>query len=349
MITIRRKRVRLGVAGLGSAGRRHAETVANCLANTELAGLVDTNETAVQEFSELFGVPSMRFEELLAEETVDGVVLATPTPLHPAMIEEAARAGKHVFCEKPLSLDMQSSVQAVQVAQQSGIHLQVGFVRRFDPDWREARERIRAGEIGDVYFFRAGQREKIDYTADLSYIEQVGNFFQDVMVHEFDVARWMVGEIVEVNAWGVSPTQPNLTEVGDAQVLCVQVRFANGAIGSIDGTMLSKHGYDCYTEVLGQEGAIRIGYGTRASDVVSMAAGQACTGYPLDFRKRFAAGFVGEIEHFAKSILTDTPPEVQGHDALASYAVAEAATKSLHTKRPVEVSALPIGGSGSGV
>lgn len=339
-----RRRARLGVVGLGVAGHRHAETVASCLANAELAALVDANDAVAQQLSDRFGAPRVDYEQLLADDAIDGVVLATPTPLHPAMIEQAAQAGKHVFCEKPLGLDMQSSAHAVEVAKRRGIHLQVGFVRRFDPDWREARERIKAGEIGDVYFFRAGQREKIQYT-DLSYIEQVGNFFQDVMVHEFDVARWMVGEIVEVSAWGASPTQPELREVGDAQVLCVQIRFANGALGSLDGTMLSSYGYDCYTEVLGQGGAIRIGYGARSTDVVALKDAQSNVGYPLDFRKRFSAGFIGELEHFANAILTDTPPEVQGHDAIASYALAEAASESLRLNRAVTVEAVPEAGA----
>jgi myo-inositol 2-dehydrogenase/D-chiro-inositol 1-dehydrogenase len=322
--------------GLGVAGRRHAETVASCLANAELAALVDASDAVAKELSERYGAPRVGYDDLLADETVDGLVLATPTPLHPEMIEQAAEAGKHVFCEKPIGLDLQRSVAAVEAAERSGIHFQVGFVRRFDPDWRAARERIEAGEIGDVYFFRAGQREKIHYP-DLAYIDQVGNFFQDVMVHEFDVARWMVGEVAEVNAWGATPTQPELRQIGDAQVLCVQLRFANGAIGSIDGTMLSSYGYDCYTEVLGREGAIRIGYGTRSSDVISIANGQASAGYPVDFRKRFSAGFIAEVEHFANSIVSGAAPDSSGRDALASYVIAEAATESMRSNRSVSV------------
>jgi predicted dehydrogenase len=339
-----RRRARLGVVGLGVAGRRHAETVGSCLANAELVALVDANAAVAKELSERYEAPCVDYAELLADDAVDGVVLATPTPLHPQMIKQAAQAGKHVFCEKPIGLDMQSSIEAVEVAEQSGIHFQVGFVRRFDPDWQAARDQIKAGEIGDVYFFRAGQREKIHYT-DLSYIDQVGNFFQDVMVHEFDVARWMVGEVVEVNAWGATPTQPELQQIGDAQVLCVQLRFANGAIGSIDGTMLSSHGYDCYTEVLGRSGAIRIGYGTRSTDVISIADGQSNTGYPVDFRRRFGAGFIAELQHFAQSILTGAQPETQGRDALASYALAEAASESMRTNRPVAVSPAPEAGA----
>ncbi|HEV7941516.1 MAG TPA: Gfo/Idh/MocA family oxidoreductase [Solirubrobacteraceae bacterium] len=336
----RQRRARLGVVGLGVAGRRHAETVACCLSNAELAALVDANEAVVKEFSERYDAPRVNYEQLLADDAIDGIVLATPTPLHPQMIAQAAQAGKHVFCEKPIGLDMQGSVEAVAAAERSGIHLQVGFVRRFDPDWRAAQERIAAGEIGEVYFFRAGQREKIHYD-DLSYIDQVGNFFQDVMVHEFDVARWMVGDVVEVSAWGATPTQPELREVGDAQVLCVQLRFANGAIGSLDGTMLSGHGYDCYTEVLGQQGAIRVGYGTRSADAIFLSAGEARTGYPVDFRKRFGAGFIAEVGHFASSILGEVAPAANGRDALASYALAEAATESMRSGNAVTVAPVP--------
>jgi predicted dehydrogenase len=334
------RQARLGVVGLGAAGSRHARTVASDAVNAELAAVVDPRDDVAEDFARRLGAPRATYAELLADPSVDGVVLATPTPMHPAMIEQAAEAGKHVFCEKPLSLDMASSARAVEAAERHGISLQVGFVRRFDPDWRDARERICSGQLGEVYFFRAGQRERIDYS-DLSYIEQVGNFFHDVMVHEFDVARWMVGEVVEVNAWGANPTNPKLGDVGDAQVTCVQLRFANGALGTIDGTMLSRHGYDCYTEVLGHEGAIRIGYGSRTTDVVAIAAGQAQVGYPTDFRERFRTAFIGEIEHFADAILEQRAPAVGGLDALAATAIAEAATESLLSGRTAAVRAAP--------
>jgi len=265
------------------------------------------------------------------------VVIATPTPLHPQMIKQAAWAGKHVFCEKPLGLDLAASAEAVAVAEERGILLQVGFVRRFQPAWQDARQRIRAGAIGEVYLFRAGQREKIAYE-DTSYIEQVGNFFQDVMVHEFDLALWMVGPIDEVNAWGANQTNSSLDEIGDTQTACVQVRFANGALGTLDGTMLSSHGYDCYTEILGQRGAIRVGFDARATDTVEIAAGAASLRFPTDFRKRFREGFVGEIHAFADSILTGAPVAVGGRDGLEASALAEAATESLRCAAPVRVS-----------
>jgi predicted dehydrogenase len=337
-----KKRARLVVVGLGSAGSRHAQTVANYLPNAELASIVEPGDPKGADWSQRLAVPRTTYAEALANDAIDGVVLATPTPLHPEMINEAAAAGKHVFCEKPLGLDLPSSVSAVQAAEQAGIILQVGFVRRFDPDWADARHRVKAGEIGEVYFLRAGQREKITYTDDPSYIEEVGNFFQDVMIHEIDVARWIVGEIVEVHAWGTNPGNANLNQLGDAQVASVQLRFASGAIGSLDGTMLSAHGYDCYTEVLGRSGAIRIGYGCRTADVVMLAGGGASFGRPTDFRVRFEAGFVAELRAFADAILFERPSPVDGWEGLASYAVAEAATESYLSGAPAKVPAVAM-------
>lgn len=340
------KKVRLGVVGLGAAGSRHAETAANRLAHVELAAIVDANDVVAEDFSRRLDARRLDYGELLADGTVDGVVLATPTPTHPPMIEEAARAGKHIFCEKPLGLDMSASVHAVQVAQQQGVFLQVAFVRRFDHDWADAQARIKEGEIGEVYFFRASHRDKIVYT-DLSYIGQVGNFFQDVMVHDFDVARWMIGEVEEVSAWGANPTFPQMREIGEAQVACVQLRFASGAIGSIDGSMLANHGHDCHTEVLGQEGAIRVGYGARTTDVVSIVNERASHRVHRDFRKRFEAGFIGELEHFADSIINETQPKVDGQDGLAAYAIAEAASESLRAGRPVKVADIEAAAAGA--
>ena len=157
------------------------------------------------------------------------------------------------------------------------------------------------------------------------------------MVHEFDLALWMVGEIIEVNAWGSSPTRPQLREIGDAQVACVQLRFANRAIGVLDGTMLAPHGVDCYTEVLGATGVMRVGFGSHAADLALLAAGQAQVGFPTDFRERFCDAFVGEIEHFANAILENRRPDVDGHDGLAASAVAEAAGESFVSGRVTRV------------
>lgn len=331
-----KRRARLAVIGLGAAGRKHVDTVAHRLPNAELAMFVEMDDTVAAEYSRDLGVPRGTYEEVLERTDIDGVILATPTPMHPRMVIDAAHANKHVFSEKPLGLDLAEQIEAVAEAEKAGVLLQVGFVRRFQPEWREAHRLVNDGAIGDVYLFSAGQRERIPYQ-DASHLKEVGNFFADVMVHEFDLARWMVGEVAEVNAWGASPTVPALESAGDAQVTCVQLRFAGGALGILDGTMLSAHGYDCYTELLGQEGAVRVGYTPRTADVLTQAAGEARVPFPSDFRVRFDQGFVGELHHFATAILDETPPEVGGREALAAFEIAMAATESFRSGTPVAV------------
>jgi myo-inositol 2-dehydrogenase/D-chiro-inositol 1-dehydrogenase len=333
--------VGIGVVGLGAAGSFHAETVAERLVFAELAAVVDASATRARSIGERLTVEwSTSYSDLLANSEVDGIVVATPTPLHPRMIEQAAKAKKHVFCEKPLGLDQAASLRAAEAAMREDVVLQVGFVRRFDPDWRRAAALVQSGTLGDIYLFRAGQRERIDY-ADTAYLPQVGNFFEDVMVHEFDVARWFVGDVEEISAIGVAPTKPGLLDAGDAQVATVTLRFLSGALGVIDGTMLSSYGYDCYTELLCERGLVRVGYGARRSDVTALVAGESTQEYPVDFRVRFKEAFTGELAHFVECIRLSHEPLVSVTDALAASALAEAATRSFVERRAIRLAPDP--------
>src|SRR5216684_2281487 len=172
------RRVRLGLAGLGRMGRLHAENLSRGR-SIELVRVVDALEEVARTTGEELGVEwSTSYEDLLRDSEIEGVVLVTPTPLHAEMLEEAAKAGKHVFCEKPIALELEPTVQAIQAAATAGVKLQVGFHRRFDPDWAAARERIHRGELGDVYLFRSSLRDARPPT--LSYIAGCGGFFVDV-------------------------------------------------------------------------------------------------------------------------------------------------------------------------
>src|SRR5438132_1906757 len=153
------RRVRVGVAGLGRMGRQHAENLARS-PSVALVRVVDAGEGAARAAGEELGVEwSTRYDDLLRDSEIEGVVLVTPTALHAEMIAAAAEAGKHVFCEKPIALELEPTVQAIQAAATAGVKLQVGFHRRFDPDWAAARERIQRGELGDVYLFRTSLRD----------------------------------------------------------------------------------------------------------------------------------------------------------------------------------------------
>ena len=316
-------------------GRFHAENLGGRAPSVELVRVVDLVEEVARETGERLGVPwSTSWEDLLRDPEVEGVVIVTPTALHAEMIEQAAAAGKHVFCEKPISLDLEPSVRAVEAARASGTKLQIGFHRRFDPDWVAATERIESGELGDVYLFRTSLRDMGPPAID--YIRTSGGFFVDVTLHDIDTARWMVGEIDEVTAFGAALSDPAFAEAGDVDNAVVALRFASGALGVIDNSRVAGYGYECSTEVMGSRATIRVGHHRRAH-VEWLSPGAATVDYVADFTQRYPLAYLLELEGFARAIRDDSPVAVTGEDALAAFVLARACDRSLLEGRTVRV------------
>ena len=183
-----RPRVRIGLAGLGRMGRIHAASLSGQCPSAELACVFDADPAVARQAAEQFGVPWVKsYEDMLADGRVDAVAIATPTGTHAEFCVRAARAGKHIFCEKPISLDRQASIEAIAAAGDAGVVFQVGFHRRFDPDWAAATARIRAGELGDVYLFRTSLRDMTPPRPE--FLAGSGGFFVDVTIHDLDTAR----------------------------------------------------------------------------------------------------------------------------------------------------------------
>lgn len=329
------RRVRLAVAGLGRIGQMHAANLAGRAPSVELVAVADALGEVAEETGERLGVPwTTSFAELLALPEVEGVVIATPTPLHAEMVEQAATAGKHVFCEKPVALEVGPTLTAIDAARAAGIKFQVGFHRRFDPDWAAATERIEAGELGDVYLFRTSLRDKA--SPGPGYLAGSGGFFVDVTIHDLDTARWMVGEIDEVTAIGAALTDPAFAEVGDLDNAIVTLRFASGALGVIDNSRAAGYGYECSTEVMGSRATARIGYHRRAN-VEWLTPGAATVDWVVDFTERYPDAYLLELEDFAAAIRDDCEPKVGGDDALAAFVLAQACAQSLREGRPVRL------------
>jgi inositol 2-dehydrogenase len=332
---IRRRRVGLGVAGLGRIGIMHAENLAGPVQSAELLRVVDADEALARSTGERLGVEwSTSYDDLLADADIDGVVIATPTPLHVAMVERAAAAGKHIFCEKPISLDLSSTHAAIDAAREAGSALQVGFHRRFDPDWASAAERIEAGELGDVYFFRTTLRDK--QPPPMEYIKSSGGFFVDVTIHDLDTARWLVGEIEEVTAFGAALSDPAFEQVDDVDNALVILRFANGALGAIDESRVAGYGYECSTEVLGSRATVRIGDHRRV-DNVWLTPGSAAVDWVDGFTERFPDAYALELEEFAAAIRAQRAPAVTGEDGLAAFVLAQACERSYREQRTVRL------------
>jgi len=329
------ERVRLGVVGLGRIGGLHAENLAHRTSSIELVRVVDIDAGLARAAGERLGIDwSTSYEDLLGDRSLDGVVIATPTPTHATMVEQAAAASKHVFCEKPISFDLPSTARALAAARAAGIAFQVGFQRRFDPDHAASAARIAAGELGDVYLFRTTLRDMRPPPID--YIRGSAGFFVDVTIHDLDAARWLVGEIEEVTAFGAALSDPAFAEVGDVDNAVVALRFASGALGVIDESRVAGYGYESSTEVVGSRATVRIG-GHRRFDNVWLTPGSAAVDWVADFTERYREAYLLELEEFAAAIREGRRPAVSGEDGLAAFVLARACERSFREGRTVRV------------
>jgi myo-inositol 2-dehydrogenase/D-chiro-inositol 1-dehydrogenase len=301
------------VAGLGAIGLLHARHLAD-LSGACLALVVDADAALASAAGEELGVPwSTAYEDALGDSGVAAVVLATPTPLHAEMAERAARAAKHVFCEKPLSLEPGSGRAASAAAEAAGVCLQVGFQRRFDADFLAAKARVDAGELGRVQLLRISHRNRVPpHEGDLS--DRLGGPFVDMTIHDFDTARWLVGEIAEVNAFAS----------GRSGV--VVARFENGALGVIDNTRSAVYGFECAVELMGDRSTIRVGWEPRAP-VEQLTPDGRIAPLPADHVERHREAYVEELRHFIACVRSGTPPAVGGADSAAALELSLAAQR----------------------
>ena len=327
--------VHVGLVGLGRMGRFHAANLAGRIPGARLVRIADADEDAARENAAwLGGVEwSTRYEDLLEEPEIEAVVVASPTPLHAEMAAAAAAAGKHVFCEKPISLELERTWQVIEAVRAAGAKLQVGFQRRFDPDYLAAKEKISGGHIGEVYLFRTTLRDM--RSPGFDYIKGSGGFFADVTVHDFDAARWLIGEITEVTAAGAALSDPGFEEAGDIDNAVVTLRFASGALGVIDNSRAAGYGYECSSEILGQRGTLRIDNHRRVA-VETLTPGRACQDYVSDFVERFADAYRGEMEHFVRVVRGEAEPQPSGAAAAATV-LAQAAERSHREGRTVRL------------
>lgn len=327
------ERLRVGLAGLGRMGRIHAANLAWRCPSAQLVAVTDADPAVAAAVAAGLGVPAVSsYDDLLAE--VDAVAVATPTATHADLVTRAAAAGKAVFSEKPLSLDRPATVDTLTAVAAAGVPLQVGFHRRFDPDWAAATARIRSGELGEVYLFRTSLRDM--RSPDPAFLASSGGFFLDMTIHDLDTARWMVGEVVEVTATGAALSDLRFAELGDIDTAVVTLRFASGALGVIDNSRSAGYGYECSTEVVGSAATVRI-ENPPSRHYRWLTPGWSAQGVPRDFEERFPEAYAAELEGFARAVLAGEPPAVGGADALAAYDLAVAADRSWRTGLPVRL------------
>jgi inositol 2-dehydrogenase len=328
-------KVRVALIGLGRMGRIHAGNLAGRCRTAELAVVADADPRLAAEAGAEFDVPwTADVAEVLGDPAVEAVAVATPTATHADLVVRAARAGKHVFCEKPIALDRPATVRAVEAVAATGVRFQVGFHRRYDPDWVAATRRVHAGEMGVPYLFRTSLRDM--KPPPVAFLAGSGGFFVDMTIHDLDTARWMIGEVVEVSAYGSALADPEIGAIGDIDTALVVLRFESGALGVIDNSRAAGYGYECSTEVMGELATARIDR-PQHRHYQWLTPGGATYGINRDFEERYPLAYAEEMEAFARCVRDDTAPAVTGLDALAAFDLATAADLSWRRGRAVRV------------
>jgi myo-inositol 2-dehydrogenase / D-chiro-inositol 1-dehydrogenase len=326
----------LAVFGAGRIGVMHVRNVAQHVPGADLVGVADVDVEAAQRIvSQVQTGRSADVQTFLGDRAVQGVIIATPTDTHGHLIAQAAAAGKHILCEKPISLDLRATRAAIADAERAGIILQVGFQRRYDVEFANARRLVESGDLGSPRFMRLVARDH--RMPSLSYLRTSGGQFKDQMVHDFDMARWLFAplEIEEVYASGSALVDHSIEDFGDVDTSLALLRYNSGAIGVIDDARDAIYGYDVRGEIQGSKGIVLVGHGRlRNSDLIDE---KDATDEVESFIERFADAYRLEVADFVDAIRERRAPRVGGQDALEALRLAIAADRSLRERRPVRV------------
>jgi myo-inositol 2-dehydrogenase/D-chiro-inositol 1-dehydrogenase len=331
--------LRVGVIGAGRIGSMHAELLAGRVPGAVLAGIHDAHEEVARTVGARLGAPVARsVGELLAED-IDAVAICSSTDTHADLVVAAARAGKAIFCEKPVSLDLGEVDRALAAVRDAGVPFQIGFNRRFDPGHQSVRDAVASGAVGDPHLVRISSRDPAP--PPLSYVRVSGGIFLDMTIHDFDMARYVTAsEVVEVFARGAVRVDPAFAEAGDVDTALVTLVHASGCLTAIDNSRQAVYGFDQRVEVFGSAGMAASENPLAHAGLVRTAAGGRAATLPSFYLERYTPSYVREWEAFVASVAAGTAPPVSAADARAPLVIGLAAWRSLRERRPVHVAEL---------
>jgi myo-inositol 2-dehydrogenase/D-chiro-inositol 1-dehydrogenase len=329
--------VRIGVIGVGRIGRMHAELLARRVPGAALGAVYDAHEPSARDVAGELRVPvAPTVAELLELDDLDAVAICSSADSHADLLIAAAEAGKAVFCEKPLSLDLAELDRAMAAVEAAGVPFQIGFNRRFDPAHASVRDAVASGTIGEPLLVRISSRDPAP--PPLAYVRTSGGLFLDMMIHDFDMARFVTGsEVVEVFARGAIRIEPAFAEAGDIDTALVTLVHENGCLTAIDNSRQAVYGYDQRVEVFGSTGMAASGNPLAHTGTVTTVNGTHRPALPHFFLERYLPSYEREWEAFVTAVQTEVPPPVSMVDARAPLVMGLAAWRSLREGRPVRL------------
>jgi len=329
--------VRIGVIGVGRIGRMHAELLARRVPGAALACVFDAYPETARTVAARLGAPvAGSVAEMLADPDVDAVAICTSTDTHAELIVEAAAAGKAIFCEKPVSLDLETVDRALAAVAAAGVPFQIGFNRRFDPGHESVRVAVADGRVGDLHLVRITSRDPAP--PPIEYVRVSGGIFLDMTIHDFDMARYVTGsEVVEVYARGAVRVDPAFGEAGDVDTAVVTLTHADGCLTTIDNSRRAVYGYDQRVEVFGSAGLAASENPLAHGGVLRTADGAREAPLPYFYLERYTQSYVREWDAFVAALAAGATPPVTTDDARAPLVIGLAAWRSLREARPVRI------------
>ena len=331
--------VRIGIIGAGRIGKVHCESIGRYVKNAVVACVADPfmNEGTEQTLRALGAEKVTKdYREILADKSVDAVLICSSTDTHAQISVEAIKAGKHVFCEKPVDHDVKKILTVKEALQGGGVKYQVGFNRRFDHNFEAVKKAIDTGRIGHLDVLKICSRDPAAPSAD--YIKVSGGIFLDMTIHDFDMVRYLSSDEVEsVYAVGGVTVDKAIGEAGDIDTAVVTMKLKGGALAVIDNCRRAAYGYDQRAEAFGSLGQIAVANDAASTAVISDANGVTAEKPLYFFLERYMQAYVKEVSEFVRCIEEDRPVHVGIEDGLQAVVIGLAAKRSLQTGAPVRL------------
>jgi predicted dehydrogenase len=331
--------LRVAVIGVGRIGLAHAENLCRRIRNARLVAVTTSRPDGAGEVRRICGTANVYsdIEALLGAERLDAVVIASSTSAHIDNVEACAAAGAHIFCEKPLALTVADCARAAEATANADVKLMIGHVRQFDSGYIEAKRLIETGAIGRPLVYRGLSGDMNPPPPDFADPAVSGGLILDSMYHDIYLARWLLAdEVTRVYGEGEALVDEGVRSVGDVDNAVVSLRFADGAMATLTASRTTRYGHDLRGEVIGEQGAVHIGY-FRQTPVRLLDSRGIHHDAPHTTAQRMAGALENELQAFVDCVVDDTVPPVTHRDGSSTLAVAIAATRSIHSARPEEV------------
>ncbi len=330
--------MKIGLIGAGRIGKLHGELLTYHIPEAALKTVAEIDIDSIKPWAKQLNIFNLTTDtsDILNDPEIEAVLICSSTDTHARLIIEAARAGKHIFCEKPIDFNIKKIKQALKSVQDAGVKLQIGFNRRFDHNFMKVRECVESGKLGAVHIVKITSRDPAP--PPIEYLKVSGGIFLDMAIHDFDMARYLsLSEVEEVYTQGAVLIDPAIGRIGDVDTAITTLKFKNGAMGVIDNSRQAVYGYDQRVEVFGSKGYVEVENDFPNSAKLSTAEGVTRDKPQYFFLERYKMSYIEELKAFVDAVAKDKEPPVTGNDGLQPVLIGAAALRSLKERKPVKI------------